>query len=522
MHFLPVLSRFWLGSAWQAISFFNRSPEAPGGFIIPASSKPMTVSSSARDSTVRQSNSRKWLVLVAVGLGTFMSALDGSVVNVTLPLVSGYFQRDVAAVEWVVTVYLLVVSSLLLLFGRLGDMRGHKRSYMAGFVIFVFSSALCGMAVSVPMLVGSRALQAVGAAMIFANSPAILTRTFPPSQRGQVLGLQGMMTYLGSMTGPLLGGWLAQTFSWRAVYYINLPVGLIACLLCIIFIANDQRTPLPEEKFDFPGAVTFSLGLILLLLGLNQGHAWGWLSLPTLACLLISLLLIIVFIRIENRSPYPMLDLTLFRSRVFSASTASAALNYVSIYSVTFLMPFYLIEGRGFSPSQAGLFLTAQPLMMVVTTPLSGWLSDRIGSRILSTLGMGILSLGLFLLSRFSPATPPAVIVASLAVVGLGTGMFVSPNNSALLGSAPRGRQGIASAVLAEARNVGMVLGVGIAGAVYSSALAILGEDMITQAVTYGFLVAAGAAFIGVIVSSVRGNETKTEKGKPENTPTIE
>jgi EmrB/QacA subfamily drug resistance transporter len=455
------------------------------------------------------------MVFLAVGLGTFMSALDGSVVNVTLPLVRGYFNSDVAAVEWVVTIYLLVVSSLLLSFGRLGDMRGHKRVYVTGFAIFVVASALCGMAVSVPMLVGSRALQAFGAAMLFANAPAILTRTFPASQRGQVLGLQGMMTYLGSTAGPLLGGWLAQSFSWRAVYYINLPVGIIACVISAIFILDDRRTPQAEERFDIPGAVTFSAGLIFLLLGLNQGHAWGWRSFPTLACLVASITLLIFFIRIERRSPSPMLDLSLFHSRIFTASTASAALNYISIYSIIFLMPFYLLQGRGFSPAQAGLLLTAQPLVMVITAPVSGWLSDRIGSRILATLGMGILALGLFLLSRLGPATPPAVIVMSLAVAGLGTGMFVSPNNSALLGSAPRGRQGIASAVLAEARNVGMVIGVGIAGAVFSSALSILGENMVTEAVHYGFLVAAGFALTGMIVSSTRGNASAPVAAKP-------
>ena len=469
----------------------------------------MAVLSDPIEPRIAPAGRRKWAVLVAVGLGTFMSALDGSVVNVTLPLVRSYFQSDVAAVEWVVTIYLLVVSSLLLLFGRLGDMRGHKISYVVGFVIFILSSALCGFANSLPMLIGSRALQALGAAMLFANSPAILTRTFPPEQRGQVLGLQGMMTYLGSTVGPILGGWLAQSFSWRAVYFINLPVGLIASILCLVFIMDDRRVPSANERFDIPGAVVFSSGLILLLLGLNQGHAWGWASLPVIACLLVSAGLMILFVWIEKRSTSPMLDLSLFHSRIFSASTLSAMLNYISIYSIIFLMPFYLIQGRGFSPAQAGLFLTAQPLVMVITAPTSGWLSDRIGSRILSTLGMGILSLGLFLLSRLGPATPPAMIVLSLAICGLGTGMFVSPNNSALLGSAPRGRQGIASAILAEARNLGMVIGVGIAGAVFTSALAVLGEGEVTTAVGYGFGVAALAAFTGMIVSSVRGNEQK-------------
>jgi len=475
----------------------------------------MATASSALENTSDQNDTRKWLVFIAVGLGTFMSALDGSVVNVTLPLVSSYFHSDVAAVEWVVTVYLLIVSSLLLSFGRLGDMRGHKRIYVAGFLIFVTASALCGLAPSLPVLVGSRALQAVGAAMLFANAPAILTRTFPGNQRGQVLGLLGMMTYLGSTVGPSLGGLLAQTYSWRSVFYINLPVGLLACFFSWKFIGNDRRTPLAEERFDISGAVTFSAGLILLLLGLNQGHAWGWLSLPVLACLLASIILIMVFIRIERRSSSPMLDLSLFRNRIFSASTISAILNYVSLFCMIFLMPFYLIQGRGFPPALAGLFLTAQPLVMIIAAPISGWLSDRIGSRVLSTLGMGILSLGLFLLSRLGPNTPPGIIILSLGVVGLGTGIFVSPNNSALLGSAPRGRQGIASAVLAEARNVGMVLGVGISGAVFSTALGFLGENAVIDAVHYGFLTAAIVAFIGILVSSVRGNDNKQKTDQP-------
>ena len=462
------------------------------------------------DETNNGTDTGKWLVFIAVGLGTFMSALDGSVVNVTLPLVSKYFSSDVAAVEWVVTIYLLIVSSLLLSFGRLGDMKGHKRIYVAGFLIFVTASALCGFAPSLPALVGSRGLQAVGAAMLFANAPAILTRTFPGNQRGQVLGLLGMMTYLGSTVGPSLGGFLAQTYSWRAVYYINLPVGLLACLLSARFIGDDRRTPLPEERFDIRGAFTFSAALILLLLGLNQGHAWGWLSLPVLACFAGSVIFMIIFINIERRSPSPMLDLTLFRNRIFSASTVSAILNYVSLFSIIFLMPFYLIQGRGFSPAQAGLFLTAQPLVMIVAAPLSGWLSDRIGSRVLSTLGMGILTVGLILLSRLGSTTPPGMIALSLGVVGLGTGIFVSPNNSALLGSAPRGRQGIASALLASARNVGMVLGVGIAGAVFSSVLASRGENALIDAIHYGFLTAACIAFTGMIVSSIRGNDNKS------------
>jgi MFS family permease len=208
---------------------------------------------------------------------------------------------------------------------------------------------------------------------------------------------------------------------------------------------------------------------------------------------------------LENRRPAPMLDLSLFKVRVFSAATASAVLNYVCLYSVIFLMPFYLMQGRSLGPAEAGLLLTAQPIIMAIAAPISGSLSDRMGSRLLSTLGMLILAGGLFLLSRLGPDSPYGLILGGLAVTGLGTGIFISPNTSALLGSAPRQRQGIASGILATARNVGMVLGVGLAGAIFTSFTASGGEAALFSATRTGFAVAGGLALVGVVVSSVRG-----------------
>ncbi len=287
----------------------------------------------------------KWFVLLAIGVGTFMSALDGSVVNTTLPVITRDFRSEVATMEWVVTVYLLVVSGLLLSFGRLGDLRGHKPVYLTGFTIFIVSSALCGLAQSPLMLIGSRAIQALGAAMLFANSPAILTKNFPAQERGRALGLQGTMTYLGLTVGPSLGGWLTEQFSWRAVFYINVPVGLLALFLSWRFIPRDVPAE-RAEKFDRAGAAAFMAGLVALLLGLNQGASWGWTSPAIIALLSGALVLLGAFIVIERRVANPMLDLSLFRSRTFSASTASAILNYVCVYTILFLLPFYLIQGR--------------------------------------------------------------------------------------------------------------------------------------------------------------------------------
>jgi EmrB/QacA subfamily drug resistance transporter len=450
---------------------------------------------------------RKWLVLAAVGVGTFMSALDGSVVNTTLPLIRRAFGSDVATVEWVVTIYLLVVSGLLLSFGRLGDLRGHKVMYVSGFAVFVGSSALCGLAPSVESLVAFRAVQALGAAMLFANGPAILTGNFPAAQRGQALGLQATMTYLGLTAGPALGGFLAGRFGWRSVFYINVPVGVLALALSARFIPRDR----PAERsgrFDVAGAGAFLLGLMTLLLALNQGHDWGWTSAPVLGLLAAAAAFGSIFVAIESRVASPMLDLRLFSSRIFSTSTASAVLNYICLYSIAFLMPFYLIQGRGLGPAQAGLILTAQPLVMAVAAPLSGTLSDRIGSRLLSTAGMAILGIGLLLLARLGSESSFGQVAGALVVVGIGIGIFISPNTSALMGAAPRNRQGIAAGVLATARNVGMVLGVGLAGAIFTTVVARgpAGDPAsLFTAVRLSFLVAAGVGFLGAVVSAARG-----------------
>jgi EmrB/QacA subfamily drug resistance transporter len=355
----------------------------------------------------------------------------------------------------------------------------------------------------------------LGAAMLFANSPAILTKTFPPTQRGQALGLQGTMTYLGLTTGPFLGGWLADTFSWHAIFFINIPVGLLALWLSWRVIPKDVPAE-REGRFDLIGSFTFMAGLVALLLGLNQGGSWGWRSPLTLGLIIGSFVILAIFVWIESRAPAPMLDLSLFRRRVFNMSTISPILNYLCVYSALFLMPFYLIQGRGLSAAQAGLILTAQPLVMALTAPLAGTLSDRIGSQIPTTLGMLILSFGLFLLYGLTPNSAFSRVILGLAVSGLGVGLFVSPNNSALMGAAPKSRQGIASGVLALARNVGMVLGIGVAGAIFTTFLS-RGDpnapSVLVPAVSAGFLFASAAALLAAVVSFARGDDRPKAKG---------
>ena len=446
----------------------------------------------------------KWAVLAAVGVGTFMSALDASIVNAVLPVMRGALDTTVAGIEWVVTVYLLMVSGVLLGVGRLGDLRGHKDVYVLGFAGFVASSALCGFAGSVAWLVAFRAVQALSAAMLFANSPAILTQSFPAAERGRALGLQATMTYLGLSVGPPLGGLLATHLGWRAIFFVNVPVGGLGLYLSQRNIARDRPAG-STARFDLLGAALFFAGLLSLLLALNRGHAWGWAAPATLALLLAAVVVLGAFVAVERRRVEPMLDLSLFRSPVFSGSVFSATMTYVAQNAVLFLLPFYLVQARGLPPDRTGLVLMAQPVVMAVTAPLAGTLSDRLGSRGPTVLGLLVLTGGILLLSRLGPATPLWHVAGAMAVCGLGFGAFVAPNNSRLLGAAPPNRRGIASGVLAAARNVGMMLGVGIAGAVYTTVLARTGPGGVAEGVSTALLVVAGTTLLATLTSWLEG-----------------
>jgi EmrB/QacA subfamily drug resistance transporter len=458
-----------------------------------------------------EKSSRKWFVLLAVGLGTYMTALDSSVVNSIIPVITRDFKTDVATVEWIATTYLLVVSGLLLTFGRLGDLHGHKVNYLSGFVIFLGASVGCSFAPSTGWLIFFRAIQALGGAMLYANGPAILTASFPAQRRGLALGLQATMTYLGLTTGPSLGGWLTDAFGWRSIFFINVPVAILAVAVGIFAIPNDHQKG-EKERFDLVGALMYMAGFSMLLFSLNRAHDWGWTSALTIGTLVFSIGLLWAFIAFEKRVEAPMLDLSLFRSATFNASVGSAVINYICMYSVMFLLPFYLIDGRGLTPSQSGLVLISQPLIMALVVPISGSLSDKIGTRRLTVTGMIIMAVGLAVISLSGASTPLWVTITGLVVNGLGIGIFISPNNSALMGSAPAGRQGIAAGMLASARSAGMALGVGMAGAIFNTLVASNMEDAFFVGITTAMRVAAGLSILGAVVASLRDRQPGTER----------
>ena len=491
-------------------------PGEPPGTPTPAGGRAASVASrrAAAAALIEVSPTRRLTIMAALGVGTFVTALSNSVLNAILPLIADAFGTDISAVEWIITTFLLVQSGLLLTFGRLGDMIGHRRVYLAGLLGFIVSMILCALAPSVLTLIGARILQAAGAAMFIANSSPISMAVFPPSQRGRVLGIQATTVYLGLATGAPLGGILADQFGWQSVFLIPVPFAALALVVSWRAL-RVEAPPSKRERFDLVGAAVYLVGLIVVLLALNRGRSWGWTSEWTIGCLALGVVLLTAFVIHERRTPSPMLNLSLFGQRAFTAPVISSMLNYAAAAGTTFILPFALIQGRGLAPSQVGVVLTAQPIVMAVMASLSGALSDKIGSRIPATAGMAILACGLFSLSWMDLTTPLPLIGGGLAVVGLGIGLFTTPNNSSVLGAVGPERRGVASGILSTARTLGNVLGIGATGAVYATALLALGAGDPANAVRatgYALLFASGLALIGAITSATRPGRSQLDR----------
>lgn len=464
----------------------------------------------------------KWRALLAVCFGTYMATMDFSIVNVALPTLSREFNQPADRVVWATLASSLMITGFTLTAGRTGDLYGRKRIYLAGWMVFTVGMALAGLAQGIGQLVALRLLQSVGVALAIANGNAIVTSAFSDSERGRALGMTGAVVGAGLMSGPILGGLILSAFGWQAIFYLRVPIGLAALALAYFLIRDDRpQRAAGAGRLDIPGATAIFVTLSAALLAINRGREWGWTSPSILGLGALAGAGLAAFIRFESKSASPVLALGLFRMRSFSVGVLSLALNFAGQSAVTFLMPFYLVEVRDMSTARAGLVIATVPLMMLLLSPPSGYLSDRFGARHQPTIGIALVSAGLLSLATLQADTPLALVVARLALVGIGTSVFMSPNSSQIMGSVPRAMLGTASASVATSRNVGNATGLAIGSAVLTAVAASrsgltgvpideLPGDAVLAGVRAAFVVAAAVSSLAIAASLLRARRAVT------------
>ncbi len=466
----------------------------------------------------------KWVVLSVTTVGALMAAIDGTIVILGLPEMMTELHADLIEMVWVIMGYILVSTVFLLTFGRVADMFGRVRMYNLGFVIFTIGSALCGFSQNATQLILFRLVQGSGAAMMAVNSVAIVTEVFPPNERGRALGVNAVTWAAGGVLGPILGGLILNAGSWRWIFFINVPIGIFGALWGYI-VLKEQSGHKSGEGFDLIGAATFSLGLVAILLALTLGIQFSWFSLPMETLFLIFVVMLGLFFWHERHTRSPVLDFSLFKDRVYNFSVLAAMMQALALFSVNFLIVFYLQGVRGFDPLKAALLLIPLPLVSSVTAPISGWVADRIGARTPATLGLLIQAAALVYLTRLTPTTSYTTLVAGLVLMGLGGGMFYSPNTSAAMNASPNHRLGIAAATLATLRQTGMVTSFALSLAVAAGSLPrnvmmqlFVGTNVslgsqVMQSFVIGihsaFIVSTALCLIAAGISLVRGKENR-------------
>jgi EmrB/QacA subfamily drug resistance transporter len=411
--------------------------------------------------------SKKWFVMAAVACEVFLATIDGSIVNIALNTLVEELHQPLAVVEWVVLAYLLVIATLMLSIGRLADMFGKKKLFAAGLATFTIGSLLCGLSPNIYWLITSRVIQAVGASMNMALSTAIVTEAFPDKERGKALGIIGLFVSMGVIAGPTLGGIILQHLSWHWLFFVNLPIGVIGFILVLLYVPNLK--PTGNQKFDFLGAGTLFICMISFLMALSIIQTDGFNNSIIYVLFVLAVVMAFVFIRVEHKAEEPMIDLKLFTDRLFSINLITCLLSFIASAGVTLLIPLYLQNIMGYDPQKTGLLMIISPLAMALAAPISGAISDRVGSRILTTIGLSIALIGYTLFIGLNEHTSLPVYILSYVAIGMGMGIFQSPNNSAVMGSAPKGRLGVASGLLSLTRILGQTAGISILGAVWEA-----------------------------------------------------
>jgi len=465
------------------------------------------------DSVDNSNYKNRWLILFIVVMVTFMCTLDSSIVNVALPQMAKSLKVTSATIQLVVTSYLIVISALILVFGRLGDMLGKTKVFKFGIAIFTLGSLFCGITSSLSILVIARVVQAIGAAATMANSQGIITGVFPAKERGRALGITGTFVALGAMVGPGLGGFIVDATSWEYIFLINIPIGVITLFYGFKILPKGNKTQ--KVKLDGYGALLFAFTIIPLFVALGKGQEIGFTHPIILTGFLIAIISFITFIFVEKKRKNPLLDLKIFENRLFSLSIFCGFISFVALFCSVIIQPFYLQDVLEYSPAFTGLILMVSPLILSVVAPISGHLSDKIGSEILTFIGLVINSVGLLLMATLNEQTSLMSMVFYIAVMTIGNGLFQSPNNSLIMSTVPRDKLGIAGSINGLVRNLGMVCGIALSTSLLYNGMShkigyhvtnyIIGRN---DAFIYGmrivYITAAVICIIGAILTFLR------------------
>jgi EmrB/QacA subfamily drug resistance transporter len=450
---------------------------------------------------------RRWWTLGALCFALFMIMLDNTVVNVALPAIQSDLGISVSELEWTVAAYALTFASLLLTGGKLGDLLGRRLIFTIGLAVFTLSSLACGLSSSAPELISARAVQGIGAALMMPATLSIISATFHARERGMAIGIWAGVSAMALAIGPLLGGVITEHISWNWIFYVNVPIGVLAVIAAIVVVPESRDTS-REQRLDLPGLATSAVGLFALVYALIEAHSYGWTSARILGLFAIAVVALVAFVLLEMHQRVPMLDLSLFRNGTFAGANLVAILVTLAMFGIFVFFPIYMQTFRGWSPIQAGAALLPWTLMVVIFAPIAGKLSDRVGSRWLMAGGMTVVAVCCLLLSTVTLHSSFWHMLPAFILGGLGMSFVMTPMSAAAMGAAPVDKAGVASGVLNTFRQVGVALGIGIMGAIITNRAAAAAADgasppqAFVHGLTFGMRVSAVICFGAAIAAA--------------------
>ena len=464
-----------------------------------------------------------WLILIATCIITFMATLDGSIVNIAMPTISKDLAINMNKAEWIVSLYIAVICMFLIFFGKISDMEGKIKVFRIGTVVFVIGSALCGISNSLNFLLLSRAIQAIGASMTMATNFGIITQYFPKDMRGRGLGILVSFVSLGSIAGPGIGGFIIQNYSWHYIFLINIPVGILAILLGYYAFPKEDKN-INKVSIDYKGFILFDISILSLFLAIFMGQETGFKNITVIILFIAFIITLFLFIKVENTIDEPLIDMKMFNNFEFSLGLFCALLVFSSNFFFNILMPFYLQKTLALSSLRAGFILMSVPIAMMIVSPISGALSDKMSSEILTFIGLIVFTIAQLLFIFIGQDTKIYHLIMITVIMGIGIALFQSPNNSIIMSSVKQNKLGVAGSLNSLARNLGMIIGIALSTTILYSAMSHkIGYKVVTyidnkpMIFVYGMHVAFMVSFILCVVACIISAYRLFEKNKKVN-----